>query len=200
MSVIVVGGRGGGGVVSLEVGGGSDAVLVLRCGWRAGGGVVHGLLLASVRNLRLQGRRSVGGDGVAGRVGVWERRRVYAHSFHELLQPGLLTVCTAAFGGFDGVQELAAFAAAVFDKRLDVLFKAFHSLLHLGVELSCPLKARVEVDVRLVHLAVPAKYCVPLSRERLVFVLLRTNALVLQKVAVSPGQLLHDGRLLVHGL
>jgi hypothetical protein len=142
----------------------------------------------------------VGGDGVAGRVGVWKRRRVDAHPFHELFQPSLLTVCTAAFGGFDGVQELAAFAAAILDKRLDILLETFHSLLHLGVELSRSFEACVEIDVRLVYLAVSTEYCVPLPREGFVFVLFGSNTLVLQKVAVSSRQLLHDGRLLVHGL
>ena len=142
----------------------------------------------------------MGGDGVAGRVGVWKRRRVDAHSLHELLQPGLLTVCTTAFGGFDGVQELAAFAATVLHERLNVLLETFYSLLHLGVELSCSLKTCVEINVRLVYLAVSAEYCVPLPREGFVFVLFGTNAFVLQKVAVSSSQLLHDGRLLVHGL
>lgn len=140
------------------------------------------------------------GDEIAGRVGVRERRWIHTHPLHELLQPGLLTVCTTAFGGFDGVQELAAFAAAVLDEGLNVLFETFHGLLHLGVELSCSLKACVEIDVRLVYLAVPAEYCVPLPGEGFVFVLFGTNALVLQKIAVSSRQLLHDGRLLVHGL
>lgn len=142
----------------------------------------------------------MGGDGIAGRVGVWKRRRIDAHPLHELLQPGLLAVCTTAFRGFDGVQELAAFAAAILDKRLDILLETFHSLLHLGVELSCSLKTCVEIDVCLVYLAVSAEYSVPLPREGFVFVLFRSNALVLQKVAVSSRQLLHDGRLLVHGL
>ena len=40
MSVVVVDSRSGG-IVVLEVGGGTDAVLVLGSGRRAGGGVVH---------------------------------------------------------------------------------------------------------------------------------------------------------------
>jgi hypothetical protein len=142
----------------------------------------------------------VGGDGIAGRVRVRKRRRVHTHPLHELLQPGLLAVCTTAFRGFDGVQELAAFAAAVLDERLYVLLETFNSLLHLGVELSCSLKTCVEIDVRLIYLAVSAEHCVPLPREGFVFVLFGSNALVLQKVTVGPRQLLHDGRLLVHGL
>lgn len=107
----------------------------------------------------------MGGDGVAGRVGVWKRRRVHTHPLHEILQPGLLTVCTGAFSGFDGVQELAALAATVLDERLDVLLETFNGLFHLRVKLSCSLKACVEIDVRLVYLAVSAEYCVPLPRE-----------------------------------
>jgi hypothetical protein len=142
----------------------------------------------------------VGGDGIAGRVRVRERRRIDAHSLHELLQPGLLAVCTTAFRGFDSVQELAAFAATVLDKRLYVLLETFNSLLHLGVELSCPFQACVQIDVCLVYLAVSAEYCVPLPREGFVFVLFGSNTLVLQKVTVSSRQLLHDGGLLVYGL
>lgn len=140
------------------------------------------------------------GNRIAGRVGVWKRRRIHAHPLHELLQPGLLTVCAGAFGGFDGIQELAAFAATIFDERLNVLLETLYSIFHLGVELSCTFKTCVEIDVRLVYLAVSAKHCVSLPRKGLVFVLFGTDALVLQKIAVSSSQLLHDGRLLVHGL
>jgi hypothetical protein len=112
----------------------------------------------------------------------------------------LFAVCATAFGGFDGVEELAAFAAAIFDEGLDVLLEAFYSLFHLGVELACSLKASIEIDVCLVDFAVSAQDCVSLSGERFIFVLFWANAFVLKEVAVCPGQFFHDRRLLVHGL
>jgi hypothetical protein len=108
---------------------------------------------------------------VAGRVGVRFGRRVNAHTLHELFETSLFAVCATAFGGFDGVKELAAFAAAIFDEGLDVLLEAFYSLFHLGVELACSLKASIEIDVCLVDFAVSAQDCVSLAGERFIFVL-----------------------------
>lgn len=56
-------------------------------------------------------RRRVTG-GIRLRLG----RGIDAHALHELLETCLLTVCTTAFSGFDGVEELAAFASAVLDE------------------------------------------------------------------------------------
>jgi hypothetical protein len=47
---------------------------------------------------------------------LWIWGWVHTHAFHELFEAGLFAVCAAAFGGFDGVEELAAFATAVFDE------------------------------------------------------------------------------------
>jgi hypothetical protein len=108
---------------------------------------------------------------MARRVGVRFGRWIDAHALHKFFESSLFAVCAAAFGGFDGIEELAAFAAAVFDKRLHVLLKALHGLFHLGIELACSLKAGVEIDVCLVDFAVSAQDCVSLAGERFVFVL-----------------------------
>lgn len=86
------------------------------------------------------------------RFGRW----IHAHTLHEFFEAGLLAVCATAFGGFDGVKELTAFAATIFNERLDVLLQTLYGLLHLGVELARSLKACVEIDVRLVDFAVAA--------------------------------------------
>jgi hypothetical protein len=54
---------------------------------------------------------------MARRVGVRFGRWIDAHALHKFFESSLFAVCAAAFGGFDGIEELAAFAAAVFDKR-----------------------------------------------------------------------------------
>ena len=109
----------------------------------------------------------------------------------------MLAVCATSFGGFDGVEELAAFAAAVFNKGLDVLLQAFDCVFHFGVELACSLKACNEIDVCLVDFTVAAEDRIALTGERLVLVLFGADTFVLEQVAVRARELLHDRRLLV---
>jgi hypothetical protein len=90
---------------------------------------------------------------------------VDAHALHEFFKASLFAVCATAFGGFDGVEKLATFAAAVLDKGLYVLLKAFYGLLHLRVELACSLKARIEINVRLINFAVSTQNRVSLAGE-----------------------------------
>lgn len=124
-------------------------------------------------------------------------RRVDAHALHKLLEAGLFAVCATAFGSFDGVKELATFAATVLNKRLHILLQAFDRILHLRVELACSFEACDKIDVCLVDFAVAAENRVALAGKGLVFVLFGADAFVLQKVAVCACELLHDRRLLV---
>lgn len=169
--------------------------MVLRCrGW-AGDRVIHRL-----HTLRLNRWWSVGRGGVTWGVRrrVW--RRVHAHAFHQLFETGLLSICAASFRGFDGIKQLAAFTASVLDKGLDVLLQAFRRLFHLRVELPSSLQAGIKVDVSLIDLTVATEDGISLTRERFVFVLFASHALILQKVAVCAGQFLHHRGLLMHGL
>ena len=159
----------------MHVVGGAEAILlILRCCWRASGGVVHRLLLLRVvRCLGLERRRTVACWRVmAWRVGLRFGRWVHAHALHQLFEASLLPVCAGALSSFNRVEELAAFAAAVLHKRLNVLLQAFDCILHLGVELASSLETSVEIDVGLVDFAVAAQYRVPLAGEGLVLVLL----------------------------
>lgn len=100
---------------------------------------------------------------MAGRVGVRLRGRVNAHALHELLEAGLFAVCAATFRGFDGVEELAALAATVLNKRLHIFLQAFDCVLHLRVELARSFEACNKIDIGLIDLAVAAKNCVTLA-------------------------------------
>ena len=137
---------------------------------------------------------------VARRVGVWLRGWVDAHTLHQFFETGLFAVCATTFGGFDGVKELAAFATAILNERLDVLFEALNCILHLRVELACSIETCNEIDVCLVYFAVAAEDRVALAGKGLVLVLFGADTFVLQKITVCTCKLLHDGRLLVDSL
>lgn len=97
------------------------------------------------------------------------------------------------------MKELSTFCSSIADEGINVLLQTVNTLFHLLVEALGSHEALYKIFVSIERPSVLAQDTVSALLYGIILLLVGSDSLVLQEIAIGLCQFLEQGRLLVHG-